>query len=246
VNKTTYEEMKVVEYYLGRSNLYKPEETILSMFREQLGNMKMLDIGVGGGRTTCHFALLTKEYIGTDYSENMIAACRARFPNAQQKGVFFEVVDVTMMDVFPKESFDFIMFSFNGIDSLSHEGRLKALQEIRRVARRNAYFFFSTHNLRAVRRRPMPKNPFRLPKHILSSIHPRKETEKADYLIVPGGEIGEFKTEFYYVKGSYQIKQLAETGFTNIRVFSMSGDEITDHSKLDRCMDLWLHFLCVV
>ena len=72
----------------------------------------------------------------------------------------------------------------------------------------------------------------------------RKNTEDMDYSILPGGEIGEFKTEYYHIKGSYQIKQLGDAGFTNIRSFSLSGEEITDHSTLDHCVDFWLHFLC--
>jgi ubiquinone/menaquinone biosynthesis C-methylase UbiE len=246
VNKMTYQERKVVLYYLGRANLQKPEETILDMFRTRLGNMRMLDIGVGGGRTTCHFALLTKEYVGTDYSDSMISACRERFPNARQKGISFEVLDVRAMNIFPNESFDFIMFSFNGIDCLSHEDRLKALQEIKRVAKRSAYFFFSTHNLSAFRRIPISRNPIKLAKNLLRYLRLRKNTEHMDYSILPGGEIGEFKTELYHIKGSYQLKQLGEAGFTKIRSFSLSGEEITDHSTLDDRMDLWLHFLCQV
>lgn len=244
VNKTTYQERKVVQHYLGRTNLQKPEETILDMFRNRLGNMRMLDIGVGGGRTTCHFALLTKEYVGTDYSENMISACRARFPNARQKGISFEVLDARAMSIFPNESFDFIMFSFNGIDCLTHEDRLKALQEIKRVAKKSAFFFFSTHNLSAFRRIPISRNPITLAKGLLRYLRVRKNTEDMDYSILPGGEIGEFKTEYYHIKGSYQIKQLGDAGFTNIRSFSLSGEEITDHSTLDHCVDFWLHFLC--
>lgn len=39
--------------------------------------MTMLDIGVGAGQTTPYFAQSVKEYIGIDYSSQMIQACRS-------------------------------------------------------------------------------------------------------------------------------------------------------------------------
>jgi ubiquinone/menaquinone biosynthesis C-methylase UbiE len=41
--------------------------------------MKMLDIGVGDGRTTMHFAQAAEEYWAIDYSQVMIAAYRKSF-----------------------------------------------------------------------------------------------------------------------------------------------------------------------
>jgi ubiquinone/menaquinone biosynthesis C-methylase UbiE len=71
-NKITYKESDVVEYYSKQTNLQPPEETILNLFKGSLSEMKMLDIGVGGGRTTVHFAQLVKTYEAIDYSEEMI------------------------------------------------------------------------------------------------------------------------------------------------------------------------------
>lgn len=36
----------------------------------------MLDIAVGAGRTTLHFASLIKSYVGIDYSSGMITECK--------------------------------------------------------------------------------------------------------------------------------------------------------------------------
>ena len=70
-----YESSDVVQFYEGQSDLQKPEATILEEFKKQLPEMKMLDIGVGAGRTSVHFAFLAKEYLGIDYSNRMITAC---------------------------------------------------------------------------------------------------------------------------------------------------------------------------
>ena len=49
--------------------------------------------------------------------------------------------------VFKDNSFDFVLFSFNGIDSFSHKDRIAALREVRRVLRNDGIFYFSSHNL---------------------------------------------------------------------------------------------------
>lgn len=60
--------------------LQPPEAVILSKLRARLATMRMLDIGVGAGRTMLHFAPVAGEYWGIDYSAEMIAACHARRP----------------------------------------------------------------------------------------------------------------------------------------------------------------------
>ena len=51
-NKEHYDAEDVVRVFSERKELQKPEATILRDLRDKLKNMKMLDIGVGGGRTT--------------------------------------------------------------------------------------------------------------------------------------------------------------------------------------------------
>jgi ubiquinone/menaquinone biosynthesis C-methylase UbiE len=149
--KNTYEIPQWVQMYSQWDLLLEPEKIILERLKAQLPTMRMLDIGVGGGRTACHFAGLAKEYVGIDFDANMIEACRKRF-GGFPKNVSFLECDARSMNIFQNGYFDFILFSFNGLDYLSHEHRLKALREIRRVVRGGGYFLFSSHNLRAVDR----------------------------------------------------------------------------------------------
>lgn len=88
---------------------------MLNELRTKLPEMRMLDIGVGAGRTTHHFAPLTKEYIGVDYSKNMIKARRRKFRNYPKK-LTFKVADARDLKLFGDKYFDFALFSFNGID----------------------------------------------------------------------------------------------------------------------------------
>lgn len=126
--------------YLKEIQLQKPEQVILDKLKNKLKDMKMLDIGVGTGRTTLHFANLVKKYIGIDYSKELIDICKKRFSNLN-----FKVCDARNMEIFENNSFDFILFSYNGLDCVSHEDRLKILYEIIRICKNEGYFCFSTH-----------------------------------------------------------------------------------------------------
>src|SRR5881296_1712799 len=145
-NQYTFERERVVRAYERESELQKPEEVVLTMLGDRLKDMRMLDIGVGAGRTTFHFAPLVKEYIGVDYSHKMIEACKRRFP---ERADSFRVCDARSMSVLPHDYFDLVLFSFNGIDYVPVTDRKKILTEVSRVARKGAQFLFSTHNLSA-------------------------------------------------------------------------------------------------
>ena len=145
-NRIVYESEDVISYYLSQSDLQKPEETVLAELRNKLPKMSMLDIGVGAGRTTTHFAFLAKKYVGIDYSSQMVNACQRKFQNAPKK-ISFLTADARTMKFFENCSFDFILFSFNGIDYVNHDERIRTLREIHRILKPGGYICFSTHNL---------------------------------------------------------------------------------------------------
>ena len=144
--KDAYNLQKVVTAYAQQCWLQAPEETILRLMLPLLNTARMLDMGVGGGRTTLHFAKWVREYVGADYLESMVLECRKRFAGYPAH-ISFQVCDARSMEMFEDASFDFILFSHNGIDSVTHEDRLKILKEIRRVGKPDGYFCFSSHNL---------------------------------------------------------------------------------------------------
>jgi len=108
--------------------------------------MTVLDLGVGGGRTTPHLAKIASHYVGVDYSEAMIRACRRKFPDIE-----FLLADASDLSMFEDASFDAIVFSFNGLDSVvPNDKRSRCLRECSRVLRPAGVFVFSSHNPRSV------------------------------------------------------------------------------------------------
>ncbi len=131
----------------GFRYLFPPEKTILDeLVGNGLGKMSMLDLGVGAGRTTAHFQPFVRRYVGLDYSPPMLEACARRFPDGIPNGRFV-LGDARDLQVFPSGSFDFVLFSYNGLDSVDAADREAALREIRRVLKDDGWFCFSTHNI---------------------------------------------------------------------------------------------------
>lgn len=143
-HKNLYNSEYVSRDYGKRDYLEPAEETLITQLgHDRLAAMDMLDMGVGGGRTTKYFAPLVRHYIGADYAPAMLEVCKKRYG-----GDFsFIECDVRKMDIFKDNSFDFVLFSFNGIDSFSHKDRTTALKEVWRVLRDDGIFYFSSHNL---------------------------------------------------------------------------------------------------
>jgi SAM-dependent methyltransferase len=106
----------------------------------------VLDLGVGGGRTTAYLLGRTGRYLGIDYSPEMIRFCRQKFP-----GVDFCEADASSMPMLASESFDVIFFSFNGLDMLwPHEKRRSCISECMRLLRTGGVLVFSSHNSRSI------------------------------------------------------------------------------------------------
>lgn len=113
---------------------------------------RILDLGVGTGRTYPALAAGAALYVGVDYSAAMIDAAGRRFPTGR-----FEEGDAADLGRFDDGSFDAVVFSFNGLDYVHPLARRhQALDEIHRVLRPGGVLVMSTHNPRAVLRRVGP------------------------------------------------------------------------------------------
>ncbi len=139
MNKASYSDSKTVDYYthLGEHGFFNYESAIVEEFFSSCG--KVVDIGCGAGRTTRALWELKYDVVGIDYSEGMIQSARKRNP-----GIPFQVQDAREM-TFENDSFDYALFSFNGIMLIESYGeRLRVMKEVHRVLSTNGLFFFTT------------------------------------------------------------------------------------------------------
>lgn len=252
-NKEAFESEEIIAYYKAYEGLQKPERTILGLLRPLLNDARVLDIGVGGGRTT-RFLTDAREYVGIDSSAGMIKVCQEKYLGTAN--LRFLVCDVRDMRIFANERYDIILFSFNGIDYISHTDRLLALREIRRVCKTKGSFVFSSHNIHYAPRhfRKFQVLPIRWPPwhHILANMKRRKLnpvsrslTARDKYAIINDGAANWKIKSTYYIDPQYQITQLRDAGFNDVHIFSLNtGLEISTEKELEENRDFWLYYLC--
>ncbi len=141
VNQKTYAKAKVLDYYDGLNELFPAEKVLFEKLSAKIENSKILDIGVGGGRTTKYLLPLASDYTGVDYVSEFVERVKTKYESGN-----FLCADARDLNEFADKNFDFILFSYNGIDYVSHEDRLKILKEIYRVLKKGGTFMFSSHN----------------------------------------------------------------------------------------------------
>ncbi len=247
MNKKKYESKGVVSSYINM-RLQGPEVMVLIKYRESIAGKHVLDIGCGSGRTTAILKNLSKDYVGLDYSLEMVESCRKRFEN-----VCFVHGDVREMYEFEDSEFDYVMFSFNGLDSINHEDRLKGLREIVRVLRQDGLFVFSSHNRNyrhAVSRpkillstapceqvRHFTKFVKSLLNHLRNRDHQRFEKE---YAII-NDVAHNYAMLTYYIDKEDQVKQLEDMGFETIDMYDTMGNMLNIDS--DDTDSAWIYYV---
>jgi SAM-dependent methyltransferase len=144
INLKTYSDSAVVAHYAKMDGLQPCEELIFQRWIRP--GSAVLDLGVGGGRTAGPLSKIASRYTGLDYSQGMVAACRARHPQLEVRQG-----DATDLSQFEDRLFDVVVFSFNGIDSIrTDEGRARCLHEVARVLKPDGVFVVSSHNAQAI------------------------------------------------------------------------------------------------
>ena len=126
INRSTMS--TVVADYGWRDDLHQSERAALDTILERVKGRRILDLGVGAGRTVKGLREVSADYVGVDYVQEMVDYCRARFPDVR-----FEQGDARSMPQFADGSFDLVVFSCNGICMVDHAGRLRILSEVRRL-----------------------------------------------------------------------------------------------------------------
>ncbi len=224
-------------YEYTDAHLYPPERVILGKFRDHWHRMSVLDIGIGT------VALRIRSQISASSTSVWTTGANAgTLPGTgtQYRELFAEVPRCP--GPFPTygSGFDFVLFSMNGLDSLDHAGREKALQEIRKVLAPNGYFFFSTHSLSTFaesRRLPVFrwKSPIRSTYYLSKALwfnfrlkRANRESEESiraqDWAILKTGD-HDFRIDIYHIQPQVQLKELARLGYRVESVLDDRGEE---------------------
>jgi ubiquinone/menaquinone biosynthesis C-methylase UbiE len=154
----------------GRKEYITPCERLLFSAYIKPG-MAILDIGVGGGRTSHYLAGNASRYVGIDYAPEMVRICREKYPQWE-----YLQASATDLSPFPNGAFDAVVLSYNILDDLIPDAsRQRCLEECHRILRESGVLIFSSHNPRAILVRPeREKGEGRLPedRQVLSSYVP--------------------------------------------------------------------------
>lgn len=244
-NHTVYQRRDVVAFYERSAELQPPERTILEELRPRLGEMRMLDLGVGGGRTTMHFAPLVREYVGIDYSQAMVDACARRAASLGSRASQVKVVhgDARALGEIGT-GFDLVLFSHNGIDYVEHDDRMRVLESVRSVLAPGGIFVFSTHNIASAG----SLYSFRWPRLVRPVLVRLLNGAPSRFAALPHAAINDgafgFRARTYYVRASEQIRRLETLGFEGIRTFALQGGNEIDPAAAEASVDPWLTYLC--
>lgn len=246
-NKGLYEMPEVAAKYT-LTHLQNAEALILARYSHRIKGKRILDLGCGGGRTSFFLTQLTEDYVGADYSERMVAVCRRRFP-----GHRFLVCDYRDMSCFRDGQFDFILFSFNGMDYVDHEGRLRGLAEIRRVLDGQGLFVFSSHNLNCDDKDREPRlqfcyNPRRLMTNVRTYLRQRRNRRNLlplavhapDHAILNDPAI-DWSLLTYYIRVADQVTQAKAAGFEVIEMWDCDGQRLDGPDA--PCKATWVYYV---
>jgi SAM-dependent methyltransferase len=251
-SKALYEDPAVAADYGSVTELQPPEVTILERIADEVRGRAVLDIGIGGGRTVGPLRAVAGRYVGFDFSDAMVAVARQLHPDAD-----IHVGDVRDLSAFDDGSFRLAFFSFNGIDSISHDDRLSSLGEIHRVVEVDGLFVFSAHNdvyeptLRKlwfdglhIGRRPLPavgrliRSAPRIGCRVLNHLRHRHDTIRTDEYAIRCDGGRDHTVLSYYITRSNQVDQLTSAGFATEAVYDLEGREAAAD-----CKDPWLYYL---
>lgn len=235
INRTQWSSGFSAYAYRNASELFAAERAMLAEIDGELAQARLLDIGVGTGRTTGHLAPRVGDYLGIDYAPAMVERAKARFP-----GVAFEVMDARDLAGVASGSIDIAVFSFNGIDYVSPADRHRVLASVRRVLKVGGAFLFSSHNREVPVREAadianlkLSRNPVRMARNIagfsLGIVNAARlkagEIDTFDYAL-RNDAANHYSLLTYYIRLADQVRQLESAGFGAIAAFGLEGERL--------------------
>ncbi|AXF07806.1 methyltransferase family protein [Paraburkholderia sp. GV068] len=240
----------------GKSFSDAGEEAAFRWLAPRCSGTPLLDIGIGTGRTVALMLSISNEYTGVDYAPNLLETARSRYP-----GCDLRHMDARDMSELPSDHYGLAAFSWNGIDCVDYNDRVKILQEMYRVVRPGGYVLFSSHNRGGPGYREgiwhlLPRftlNPLTLGWRTLRSmrrfqlgtlnyIHNVKLNRDYGGYAVKTAAAHNFGIVIVYTTLAEQRRQLAQIGLQCDAVFdSCAGNRISD--GVENSGACWFHFI---
>ena len=254
INRHAYQQRGVLRQFGSASGWLEPgeREAVLSVGDVARG-APILDIGIGGGRTAPLMREISTDYVGIDYTPEMVELARGRFPD-----LTFQQMDARNL-AFDAGRFQLVTFSYNGIDSVDLAGRQAILREVHRVLRPGGHFVFSAlnHDAAAQARHWPDWSVFRG-----TGLDPRRLVRAAAKLVVGGvnrlrraamtrddGEVAmgtisahNFALVTVFTSPSAQVRQLRAAGFAVDAIFAPDGQRMPVDGMGDATAP-WYHFV---
>ena len=239
---------EAVAHYCVHDELFAHEIAALACVAAQFRGAPILDLGVGGGRSVKALRAISVDYLGIDYSPEMLAACRRRYPNVR-----FEYADARQLTKIASDSIGLAVFTCNGISMVTHEDRLAILREVHRVLRPGGVFVFTTYNRNSAEaeagfRYPefdFSFNPLRFAvrsarfvRDSLVSLRNRRRYVKfemrTDGYAIINDRCHNHGVMLYYIALAQQRQQLVDQGFEpNAQAFDSGGEPMREDTRLD-------------
>ncbi|MDB6119148.1 MAG: SAM-dependent methyltransferase [Verrucomicrobiaceae bacterium] len=231
--------------------LYYPELRLLGMFQDRWPQMRVLDIGVGAGRTTQYFAELAGTYVGIDFSQGMVDRCQQRFAG-RWPGASFQQGDATDLHQHADNSYDLVLFSFNGVDCMSPEKREMALKEMQRVCKPGGWVVFSSHNVYSIPLIPkfeIHPHPMRFLEEarrwwsVKQKNPPVEQVMTTPYVRYYDATIGD--NYLIFSRPEVQARDLQALGFTEVRRYANNdGRELITDQDGQHPSVSWVYYFC--
>ena len=257
INRNTWRQPDTVSWFRGLEGFTdEGERGAFRAIAEEMRGKRILDIGVGGGRTVPLLRAISDRYTAIDYTPELVEACQAKYP-----GVDVSFGDARDLSRFADRSFDLVVFSFNGIDAVNVEDRAKILREVRRVLDDQGVFLFSAHNREGPGRGERfqlgvyrTRNPFKLaarirhamaklPTTLRNRFEYAKLAKDGDGYAIANAAAHEHGLLIHYVSLARQLEELGVAGFRADPVIfgNLSTEPIPRGADTHDLF--WFHFL---
>ncbi|HEY3822324.1 MAG TPA: class I SAM-dependent methyltransferase [Polyangiaceae bacterium] len=227
------------------------EQAAVESVKPDAAGQPILDLGVGAGRTIPLLRSISSDYVGLDYTPELVQVCREKHP-----GTRIVQGDARDLSQFADDSFQLVVFSFNGIDAVNPADRLAVLREARRLLRPGGALLFSTHNQEGpghgeklhlgVHR---TRNPLKLASRIAVALAHATKTirnykaysklgHRGDGYSIQNASAHDHGILIHYITLESQLRQLAHIGFRPHPLVwaSSDGRRLSPH---DDTSDAW-------